>query len=158
MLRLQRSGRLLALLGAGLAAASLPSAIVLLAVDGIALKRAVDAWIATDGAVGSAAFAAAETMRWLEEAFNTVFGLTLGMAVTMVGAAMVRGALYPKWLGWIGGIIGIAVSIRALLVAQTGFSATAQIWILAFNPVLWIWTVVGGILMWRRLRLVDAET
>jgi hypothetical protein len=157
MLRLQENGRLLALLAVGLAAASIPSAVVLQAVDGIALKRAVDAWVAAGGMVGSASFAAATTMRWLEEGLNAVFGLTLGLATMLVGAAMVRGRVYPHWVGWIGGAIGLAVSSHAIIVAETGFSPTAQTWILARNPALWIWTAVAGVLMWRRLRLLDAR-
>jgi hypothetical protein len=86
---------------------------------------------------------------------NAVFGLTLGLAVILVGTAMVRGAVYPHWVGWIGGAIGIAVLIRAILVAGTGFSPIAQTWVLALNPALWIWTAVAGVLMWRRLRLLD---
>jgi hypothetical protein len=156
MLRRQENGRLLALLAVGLAAASIPSAVILQAADGIALKRAVDAWVAAGGTVGSASFAAATAIRWLEESLNVVFGLTLGLAVILVGAAMVRGAVYPRWLGWIGSAIGIAVLIHAILVAETGFSATAQTWVLARNPTLWIWTAVAGVLMWRRLRLLDA--
>ena len=156
MLRLQENGRLLALLAVGLAAASIPTAVVLQAVDGIALKRAVDAWVAEGGTVGSPSFAAARAMRWLEEGSNAVLGLTMGLAVILAAAAMVRGAVYPHWVGWIGGAIGIAVLIGAILVAETGFSPTAQTWVLARNPALWLWTAVAGVLMWRRLRLLDA--
>jgi hypothetical protein len=156
MLRLQENGRLLALLAVGLAAATIPTAAVLQAVDGITQKRAVDAWVAAGGTAGSASFAAAEAMRWLEEGVNAVFSLTLGLAVILVGAAMLRGAVYPHWMGWIGSAIGIGVLINAILVAETGFSPAAQTWILARNPALWIWTVVAGVLMWRRLSLLDA--
>jgi hypothetical protein len=156
MLRLQEHGRLLALLGLALALASIPSAVVLQVVDGIALKRAVDAWVAAGGTVGSASFAAASTMRWLEEGMNAAFGLSLGLAVGLVGAAMVRGTIYPHWVGWIGGVIGLAVSIDAILIAETGFSPIAQTWVLARNPALWIWTAVAGVLLWRRLRRLDA--
>jgi hypothetical protein len=152
ILRFQEHGRLLALLAAGFAAAGIPFAGVLQAVDGITQKRMVDAWVAAGATVGSATFAAAQAVRWLEEGVNAVFGLTLGVAVILLGAAMVRGAAYPRWLGWIGGAIGIAVFIQAILVAETGFSPAAQTWILARNPALWLWTAVAGVLLWRRLR------
>jgi hypothetical protein len=156
MLRLQEKGRLLALLAIGLAAASIPIAVALQVVDGIALKRAVDVWAAEGSTVGSPSFAAARAIRWLEEGFNACFGLTLGLAVILAGASMVRGALYPRWMGWIGGAIGIGVLIGSILVAQTGFSPTAQVWVLARNPALGIWTAVAGVLMWRRVRLLDS--
>jgi hypothetical protein len=98
MLRLQEQGRLLALLAVGFAAASIPTAVALQAVDGIALKRAVDAWVAAGGTVGSASFAAARAIRWIEEGLNAVLGLTLGSAAVLAGAAMVRGAVYPRLL------------------------------------------------------------
>jgi hypothetical protein len=152
ILRFQEHGRLLALLAAGFAGAGIPSAIILQAVDGITQKRMVDAWVAAGGTVGSASFAAAQAVRWLEEGVNAVFSLTLGVAVILLGAAMARGASYPRWFGWIGALIGIAVLIQAILVAETGFSPAAQTWILARNPGLWIWTAVAGVLMWRRVR------
>lgn len=156
MLRSQENGRLLALLALGLAVASIPIAVALQVVDGIALKRAVDVWVGEGSTVGSPSYAAARAIRWLEEGFNAVFGLTLGLAVTLVGAVMARGAVYPRWMGWIGGAIGIAVLIGAVIIAETGFSPAAQTWVLARNPALWIWTAVAGVLMGRRLRLLDA--
>jgi hypothetical protein len=156
ILGFQENGRLLALLAVGLSAVSIPTAVILQVVDGLALKRAVDAWVGAGGTLESPSFAVAEGMRWLEEGFNAAFGFTLGLAVILLGTAMVRGVMYPHWLGWIGGAIGIAVLIHAILVAETGFSTTAQTWILARNPAVWIWTAVAGALMWRRLRLLDA--
>jgi hypothetical protein len=158
ILRLQQHGRVLALLALGFAAAGIPLAAVLQAVDGITQKRMVDAWVAAGGTVDSAGFAAAQAVRWLEEGVNAVFSLDLGVAVMLVGAAMVRGAVYPRWVGWIGGAIGIAVVIQAILVAETGFSPAAQTWILARNPGLWIWTAVAGVLLWRRCRLLNDES
>jgi hypothetical protein len=157
MLRHQQNGRLLALLAVGFAAASIPFAGILQAVDGIAQKRAVDAWVAAGGTVGSASFAVPTATRWLEEGVNAVFGLSLALAVILVGAAMVRGAVYPHVMGWIGAALGIANFIQAILVAETGFSPAAQTWILARNPALWIWTAVAGALMWRHVRHLDAK-
>jgi hypothetical protein len=152
MLWLQEQGRLLALLAVGLAAASIPIAVALQVVDGVALKRAVDVWVAEGGTVESASFATARAIRWLEEGFNAAFGLTLGLAVMLAGAAMVRGEVYPRLLGWIGGAIGIAVMVESVIIAETGFSPAAQTWVLARNPALWVWTTIAGVLMWRRLR------
>jgi hypothetical protein len=157
MLRFQEKGRLLALLAAALAVVSIPTAAILQAVDGVALKRAVDAWVAAGGTVDSARFAAAETMRWLEHGSNAVYGVTLGLAVILAGAAMtLREALYPRWMGWTGTAIGIVAVISSILVAASGFSHAAQAWGLARNPVLWSWTLVAGVLMWRRMGELDA--
>jgi len=156
LVRLEENGRLFALLAVGLVAASIPIALVLQAVDGIALKRAVDAWVVEGGTVESASFAAARAIRWLEEGLSAVFGVTLGSAAILVGVAMLRGTVYPRWIGWIGAALGIGVLINGILVAETGFSPAAQIWVFMRNPGLWIWTAVAGALMWRRLPLLDA--
>lgn len=150
MLRLQNDGRVLALLAIVLAVSSIPIAAVLQAVDGIALKRAVDAWVADGGTVGSASFAAARAIRWTEEGVNAMLGLTMGCTIILIGVAIMRDSLYPLWLGWTGVVVGIAVVIAAVFVAETGFSATSQVWVLARNPGLWIWTAVAGVVMWRR--------
>lgn len=152
LLRSQKNGGVFALLAIAFAIASIPLAFALQVIDGIALKRAVDIWIVEGGSVGSPSFAAARAIRLLEEAFNAGFGLNVGFAVILAGAAMVRGGGYPRWFGWAGSVIGLAVVIGAIIVAETGFSSAAQIWVLARNPALWIWTMVGGILMWRHLR------
>jgi hypothetical protein len=155
-LQIQGDACLLALLAAGFAVISIPVAVVLQAVDGIALKRAVDAWVADGGTVGSASFAAARSVRWIEEGVNALLGLNIGMAVILLGAMMTRSTVYPRWMGWIGSVIGIGVLIGAIVIADTGFSAAAQLWILARNPVLWIWTAIAGVMMWRRLRQLNS--
>jgi hypothetical protein len=156
ILRLQPNGHGLALLALGFAVCGVPLAAVLQAVDGITQKRMVDAWVGAGGTVDSAHFAAAQAVRWLEEGVNAVFSLDLSVTVILVGAAMLRGPAYPRWLGWVAGAIGVAVLFQAVLVAETGFSPAAQTWILARNPGLWIWTAVAGVLLWRRCRLLDA--
>jgi hypothetical protein len=117
----------------------------------------VDAWVAEGGTLASASFAGARAIRWVEEGLNAMLGLTMGSAVILAGAALAcgRGTFYPRLLGWIGAAIGVGVIVGAVIVAETGFSPAAQTWVLARNPALWIWTAVAGILMWRRLRLLD---
>lgn len=153
MFRLQDKGGLIALIAVVLAAVSIPIAAVLQSVDGIALKRAVDAWVAEGGTVGSPSFAAARAIRWVEEGLNAILGLIMGWTVVLAAVSMLRGAIYPRWMGLTGAAIGIAVLISAIFVAETGFSPSAQVWVLARNPGLWLWTAVAGALMWRRLRL-----
>lgn len=149
MLR-QQNGRLFALIAAVLAAASIPTTLVLQSVDGIALKRAVDVWVAEGATVGSPSFAAARALRWIEEGLNAVLDLTLGLTVITAGAAMIRAAVYRRWMGYIGVVIGIGLLISAIVFAETGFSPMAQTWVLARNPALWVWTAVAGAMMWRR--------
>ena len=72
-------------MGAGLAPFGLAAAVaaasftVLQAVDGIALKRAVDTWVTAPAAQKAAAFAAAEAVRWTEIGMNSLSFFLAGL-------------------------------------------------------------------------------
>jgi hypothetical protein len=56
---------------------------VLQAVDGIALKRAVDAWASAPADREAIAFAAAEAVRWTEIGMNALSYFLLGLTVLL---------------------------------------------------------------------------
>jgi hypothetical protein len=95
-------------LGAGLSPFGLASAVtaaacftVLQGVDGIALKRAVDAWASAPADREAAAFAAAEAIRWTEIAMNSLSYSLLGLTLLLYGLAIALGGTYPRWAGLI---------------------------------------------------------
>lgn len=58
---------------------------ILQAVDGIALKRAVDSWAAAPAEEKTAAFRVAEGIRWTEIGTNSIFRIIQGtVAVVLV--------------------------------------------------------------------------
>jgi hypothetical protein len=63
---------------------------VVLAVDGVALKQAVDAWASAPDAEKAARFASAEAIRWLEWGARSYENFALGLAVLLFAAAVVR--------------------------------------------------------------------
>src|SRR5215211_2758404 len=65
----------------GAAIASAATWAVLQAVDGVALKHAVDAWAGAVGPQKAIRFADAETVRWTEWGVNTCFRLLFGLTV-----------------------------------------------------------------------------
>src|SRR5215203_3062856 len=71
----------------GLAAAVLTAASVtmLQAVDGVALKWAVDAWASAPADQEVAAFAAAETLRWTEYSLQSFSNILLGLTLILYG-------------------------------------------------------------------------
>ena len=79
----------------GLAATAQAAAAItaLQAVDGIALKWAVDNWTAAPVGEKTAAFAAAEALRWTEYAFQSYSNILIGLALALYGLAIARG--YP---------------------------------------------------------------
>jgi len=134
----------------GLAAAITTGAsfTILQAVDGIALKRAVDAWVSAPPEQQVAAFTAAEAIRWIEICVNSLSFSLVGLTLVLYGVAMALGDGYPRWTGWLAAAAGIAHLIRGVGVSYQGFvpSITALIGL----ALLALWTVVMALLMWRQ--------
>ncbi|WP_418607328.1 hypothetical protein [Georgenia sp. SUBG003] len=140
---------------AGLAAVLVAAVFaVQMAVDGVALKGAVDTWVGAAEADRQAAFLAAEAVRWTEKGLSAFFQLLNGIALLTLGLAMVLGRLFPRWLGWVGVIAGLGALPGSVVVAYTGFSATAAL-VLQPAAVLGAVFLIGtAVVMWRKGRAV----
>ena len=64
--------------------------------DGVALKRAVDAWASAPAAQQTAAFAAAEVVRWTEISLNRLSFFLAGLTLVLYGSALALGIVYPR--------------------------------------------------------------
>ena len=80
---------------------------VLQAVDGVALKEAVDAWVAASGTEEATRFATAETVRWIEWGIQSYFRVLFGLTLALIGAAIIVSRLIAHWLGWIASVAGV---------------------------------------------------
>jgi len=80
---------------------------VVLGVDGVALKQAVNAWASAPEAEKPARFAVAEGMRWLEWGTRSYENFTLGLAVLLFAIAMVRTARVPRPIPYLMGLSGL---------------------------------------------------
>jgi len=134
----------------GLAAAVTTGAsfTILQAVDGIALKRAVDAWASAPPDQQVAAFAAAEAIRWIEIGLNSLSFSLVGLTLVLYGIALALSGVYARWVGWLAAAAGVAHIIRGVGVSYEGFvPSTAALIGLA---LLALWTVVMAVMMWRQ--------
>lgn len=131
---LQRVGvpRSLVRVGDAAAAATVALIAVNMAVDGVALKRAVDAWAAADPADRASRFAAAEAVRWLEWGVNSFFAILLGITLMTVAAGLLRQAHLGAHLGTrvrlagvTGALSGVLLVLNGLTVGAHGFEPTA---------------------------------
>jgi hypothetical protein len=121
---------------------------VLQAVDGVTLRYAIDAWISAPAAQKPAAFAAAEVARWTEIGMNSLSYFLAGLTLFLFGLAIALGRVYPRWVGLIGAISGVAFMYNgAVEVAYEGFvpSITKLVGLL----LLAVWAFVMAALMWR---------
>jgi hypothetical protein len=109
------SGRLVRL---GIVVASIALALyaMLQAVDGVALKQAVDAWASAPASERAGRFAAAETVRWLEWGARSYHSFVFGSALLLAGAALVWNRR--------------SLRIAGVLMAGSGLTYLAQGWIL----------------------------
>ena len=98
---------------------------VQMAVDGVALKGAIDAWSGAPTADRSAAFLVAEAVRDLEKGLSGFFHLLNGTTMLALGAAIASVREHRRWLGWFGIAAGIGFMAGGVATAHTGFSPEA---------------------------------
>jgi hypothetical protein len=142
---LARLGYVLAIITAALAG------VLHAAVDGIALKLAVNAWNTADGTDKLAAFAAAEGIRWTEMSLNSIYDVAGGLAIFALATAMVVSRRYPTWVGLVGAVWGLGNVAIGLFVAYVGFDPEKAGFLLPVTQVAsLVWLVATGVLLWRR--------
>jgi Domain of unknown function (DUF4386) len=142
-------------LATGAAVAAAPAYGVLQVVDGVALKRAVDEWAAAPDDQRTAAFAAAQTVRWIEYGLNALTFSLVGLTLILIGVAMLTGDRFPRWAGGWAAAAGLAYLVKGLGVAYQGFAGgvTGLIALVLFGT----WVLAAAWLMWRRASAVAKQ-
>ena len=137
----------------GLAATGQAAAAItaLQVVDGVALKWAVDTWAAApEGPAKTAAYAAANALRFTEYGFQSYANILLGLALALYGLAILRGTGYPRWLGLVALGSATAWIIHGLMVAHIGlFDSIPR---LIAQVLLVVFAAGIAPLMWRHSR------
>ena len=135
--------------GAAAAVATMALYGLLQAVDGVALKQAVTAWVSAPDAEKAARFASAEAIRWLEWGVRSYQNVALGLAVLLFAVAAARAAWVPRPVVVLMGLSGLAYLVQGTVVGSVGFSPTESIAIVAafVLDVVWMtWLLVAA---WR---------
>ncbi len=99
---------------------------VLQGLDGVGLKQAVEAWVASSGAEESIRFANAETVRWLEWGLQSYFRLLLGLTFVLFGVAILVIRMVPGWLGWAAIFAGVCSAAIGVDVGYNGLASDLQ--------------------------------
>jgi len=134
-----------AALGNAGAIASLASAVVLQAVDGIALKVMVDSWTGAEGAAKDSLFHAALAVRQVEVGLASMSSLVFGVTVVVYGIAFLLDGRAAKWIGWIAILGGTAMSLAGIAIAYTGFSELAMLLNMPASLLLIAWLAAVGL-------------
>ena len=139
-----------------LAAAIATAAIwaVLQAVDGVALKQAVDAWASASGAEKSLRFGDAEALRWTEWGVQSYFRLLLGSTFVLFGVAIIRTGVVYRWLGWIGVLGGLLYIAVGVAVGHSGLEQPGDLVIQLLFLIFVVGVLVAGV---RREELAETR-
>lgn len=148
--------RWVSFLGAISAGVTLALAGVLYALDGVANKQAVDAWVSAPAAEKATRFASAQTLRWLEMGFTSYHDLMFGLALVLFAMVIVWTARVPRPIGALMGMSGLAFIIWGWLVGTQGFTSANNVpadagYTLLFASIIWLLIVA-----WRRKESVQA--
>ncbi|QWZ10116.1 hypothetical protein KRR39_10485 [Nocardioides panacis] len=123
---------------------------VQMAVDGVALRSAIDTWTSAPvGAGKTSAFQVAEGVRGVEKGLSGFFHLTNGLTLVSLGLSIALGHRYARWLGWTAVVAGLGFLAGGAVTAQTGFSATAGTVLTPALLLLLVFVVGVCVSMWR---------
>ena len=123
---------------------------VQMAVDGVALRSAIDTWTSAAGPEKASAFQVAEGLRDVEKGLSGFFHLNNGLTLVALGLSVALGHLYPRWLGWVAVLAGLGFLTGGVVTAHSGFSADAGLVLTPGLLLLAVFVVGIGISMWRR--------
>jgi hypothetical protein len=124
---------------------------ILQAVDGIALKMAVDSWAAAPAEEKAITFRVAEGIRWIEYGTNSIFRILQGTVAVIFGVAIVKSMLLSRWIGGVGVIVGAVTIVAGLEVAYVGFAYTNIVGLRGISMIIYfIWIGILDGFMWRK--------
>jgi hypothetical protein len=124
---------------------------VQMAVDGVALRAAIDTWTrAPAGPARTSAFLVAEGLRGLEKGLSAFFHLTNGLTLVSLGLSVALGHLYARWLGWVAVLAGLAFLVGGWVTARSGFSPEAGRLLTPALLLLVVFLIGACVSMWRR--------
>lgn len=124
---------------------------VQMAVDGVALKAAIDAWQSASGATDqAAAYQVADAVRSVEKGLSALFNLLNGITVVTLGLGLTLGRGPGRRWGWLGAVAGIGLATVGVLTALTGFSDAASAVALPATLAFAVFSVATMAAAWRR--------
>ncbi|HZT69320.1 MAG TPA: hypothetical protein VFC10_06190 [Terriglobia bacterium] len=142
-----RPARWAARFGAATTVATLALYGVVQAVDGVALKQAVNAWANAPETEKAARFATAEALRWLEWGTRSYQNFALAFAFLLFAAALARTAGMPRLVASLMALSSLTYVAQGWIGATEGFtqrhaSAIVLSWVL---NLLWMsWLIVAS--------------
>lgn len=143
----ERASRVFRTLGTLCASASLVLAVMLQAVDGVALKRSVDAWMV---APSDAAFYAALAVRHLEIGFAGMLALSSGITILIYSMVLYYERTFSRGLVGVGIVTSVAMVLSGFSIIHTGFSNVSMMLNTIGGIATVVWTIWLAARLWKR--------
>lgn len=125
---------------------------VLYAVDGVALKQAVDAWASAPAAEKETRLASAETIRWLEWGINSYWNFMQGLALLLYATVIVWTARVSRLIGLLMAVSGLAFIALGWLTGTHGFTPANTLPTYVGHGLNDVWMIWLLIIAWRKNR------
>jgi hypothetical protein len=118
---------------------------VLQAVDGVALKQAVDAWAGAPDVEKAARFASSEVVRWLEWGVRSYQSFMLGLTLILCATSLVWTTRTLRPVGHLMALSGVAYIVQGTCWALRDFEyqyrPAAVAYILVFVWSIWLLSI-----------------
>ncbi len=122
---------------------------VLQAVDGVALKQAVVAWVRAPEPEKAARFASAEAIRWLEWGVRSYHSFMLGLTFLLLGSVIAWTGRLPRPIGYLMGPTGLAYLVQGWVLGGEGFSDANTVPTLLAYVLILAWSIWLLVVAWR---------
>ena len=118
---------------------------------GLAQSGAAANWIAASGTPGEAtAYSVAASLYAAGQSIESLAVVVYWAAVVLLGVAISLSTLYPRWLGWIAIVLGVATAITMAPQAFGEINQTIQLLFAIFAGLSTIWALAIGVLITRK--------
>jgi Domain of unknown function (DUF4386) len=116
----------------------------------VATASAAANWLAAPAAGKEAAYSAVAAVNAVSRGLYPMTIIVYWLAYTFLGIAMVLSNVYPRWLGWVGLILGITGVAVGIIQNFTARSTTFTLIFAVLSLLTTLWALVVGIWVARK--------
>ena len=122
-------------------------------VDGVVLKRAVDAWVIAPSSEQASRFAAAEVARWMEEGAYSYQSYLLAMLLAVLAGLIIWTGRMPRPLGIVLAVAAVANFALGWILGESGFAPQGAAPAIVTEFVPPVVAIYLGVVAWRMSRV-----
>jgi Domain of unknown function (DUF4386) len=149
----------LARFGLFAAVAGVTIGLILVILDGVAARQLAQEWASAAPSEKATALGLVHVNETINFALASLFNFVFAAATFILfGSAVAMSDVYPRWLGWVAVVAGVASIGAGLTQALVGEPTTASRVLTIFGPtVITLWLLSMGILLLQRSRTASPD-